>query len=149
MVNKSAAANDIPHLHPWGICVCNMKTIKQMLSEISSGNWTYHPPSIKVNNGLKIEGQQLGPRSQPPKGTSTPPEECVCAVWKQSSKHFGRYRPETELIIQNQIKSIIASKSKVKKLGQRYIYTPSGMCACSMKTIQYNLCEIFKWSGKS
>ena len=23
----------------------------------------YHPPSIKVNNGLKIEGQQLGQMS--------------------------------------------------------------------------------------
>ena len=39
---------------------------------------------------------------------------CVCAVCQQSSKRFARYRLGTELIIRNQLKSIIASKSKLK-----------------------------------
>ena len=34
---------------------------------------------------------------------------------KQFSKRFARYRPETELIFRNQLKSKIASKSKVNK----------------------------------
>ena len=34
------------------------ETIHQMLSEISSRNITYLLPSIKVNNGFKIEGLQ-------------------------------------------------------------------------------------------
>ena len=29
------------------MCVRNMKTIQQTLSEISSGNWTYHPLQLK------------------------------------------------------------------------------------------------------
>ena len=37
---------------------------------------------------------------------------------KQSNKHFPRYRSETKLIIPYQLKSMMASKSKVKKLGQ-------------------------------
>ena len=69
--------------------------------------------SIEVNNDLKIKGKKLGQRSQPQKGTSTPPEGCVYAIWKQSSKHFLRYHPETELIIRHQLKSIMAWKSKV------------------------------------
>ena len=73
---------------PWGICVCSMKTIQQTLSEISSGNWSYHPQSIDVNNRLKIKGQKLGQRSYPPKGTSTPPKRCVYAIWKQSANSF-------------------------------------------------------------
>ena len=55
-----------------------MKTMQQTLSEISSANRTYHRPSIKVNNRIKIEGQNLGQRSQPPKGTSSTPKTCVC-----------------------------------------------------------------------
>ena len=39
------------------------------------------------------------------------------AVWKQSRKRFARYHPETELIIRNQLKSTIASKSK----GKNYV----------------------------
>ena len=181
----------------------NIKTIQQTLSELLSGRLTYHLPSIKVNNGLIIEGKKLDPRLQPQKahlhplrdvcmqyennpangfwdivrklnlkghaqakiikksvilfwllnmtkwckhvhrlelqkfvnfcaahspvgldietnsrftiinnhvknkkyvnfvsissltGESTPPDSCVCAIWKQPSKRFARYRPET------------------------------------------------------
>ena len=38
----------------------------------------------------------------------------MCAISKQCGKRSARYRPETELIIRHQIKSIRASKSKVK-----------------------------------
>ena len=38
----------------------------------------------------------------------------MCAVGKQFSKRFARYRPKSELIIRNQLKSIIATKSKDK-----------------------------------
>ena len=43
-------------------------------------NLNYHLPSITVKNDLKIEGKQLGQRSQPPKGPFTPPKRCVCAT---------------------------------------------------------------------
>ena len=35
----------------------------QTLKFLVNGNELTHPPSIKVNNDLKIEGQQLGQRS--------------------------------------------------------------------------------------
>ena len=38
----------------------------------------------------------------------------MCAVLKQYSKRFAKHRPETELIIRNQLMVIIASKLKVK-----------------------------------
>ena len=44
-----------------------MKIIQGMLLEISTGNWTYHSPSIKFNNDLKMEGKTLGQRSLPRK----------------------------------------------------------------------------------
>ena len=69
-------------LHTQGMCVCNKKTIQQMLSEISSGNWTYHLPSIKVNNGLRIKGQKNWSKV---KGTSTPPKACVCVQYENNA----------------------------------------------------------------
>ena len=67
---------------------------------------------IQFNNGLK--GKKLGQRSQPPKGTSTPPEGFMHALCNNPANAFPRYHPKTELIIRHQLKSIMASKSKVK-----------------------------------
>ena len=47
---------------------------------------SYHPENELifchqlVITALKIKRKKIGQRSQPPKGTSTPPEGCVCAV---------------------------------------------------------------------
>ena len=120
---------------PWGICVCNMKTNKQMLSEISSGKWTYHLPSIKVNNGLKIEGQQLGQSSYPPKAHLHPLRD-VCVQYENnpanaswdiirklnlsSAINWSQQSPENQ-------RSKIRSKVITPK---RHIYTPWGIALC-------------------
>ena len=54
------------------MCVCIMKTIQQMLCEISSANWTYYPQSIEVDNRLKIKGQKLGQGHNPQKAHLQP-----------------------------------------------------------------------------
>ena len=93
---------------------------------------------MDLNLFLWWKGKKKDQRSQPPKCTFTPPERCVYAIWKQFSKRFLRYCPETELIIRHQLTSIMASTSKVKIRSKfippkRHIYTPWGMCVCNMK----------------
>ena len=75
---------------------------------------------------------------------------CV-AIWEQSRKRFPSYRSENKLIVCHQLKSIMTSKLKVKIRSKvitpkRHIYTPWGMCVCSMKTIQQTVCEISFWN---
>ena len=90
LASKSKVKNEVKghtpkkaYLHPLkDVCMQYEKKSSKLFSEISWGKWTYHPPSIKTNNRLKIEGKKLGQRLQPPKGTSTPPEGCVYAIWK-------------------------------------------------------------------
>ena len=64
-----------------------MKTIQWTLSEISSGNWTYHPPSVKVNNRFKIKGKKLGQRSYPQKAHLQP----LRGSFNQIATSFWRY----------------------------------------------------------
>ena len=37
---------------------------------------------------------------------------CVCAIWKQYSKRFPRYRPGNELIVHHQLESIISTQNQ-------------------------------------
>ena len=109
--------------------VCNMKTIQQMLTEISSGNWTYHLSSIKVYNRLKIKGSKMRSKvTTPSKGT---PEGCVYAMLKQSSRRFPIYCPET--YHPSSIKVNNRYKIEGKKLGQSW-----GMCVCNINLKQFN-----------
>ena len=64
---------------------------------------------------------------------------CVCAIWKQSSKRFPRYHPETKPIQAplNQVDNSL--KNEGKKLGhipQKAHLHPVGECVCNMKTIR-------------
>ena len=65
-LNKSADANNIPRQY--------LKSI--MVSK------------SKVKNEVKGH--------KPPKRHIYTPKACVCAIWKQSSKRFPKYRPENE-----------------------------------------------------
>ena len=67
-------------------------------------------PNLKVNN--YVEGHN-------PQKAHLHPLRDVCVQYENNeAKRFVRYRPETELIIRNQLKSNHL-KIKGKKLGQR------------------------------
>ena len=99
----------------------------------------------------KVEAKDKAHDFQKGTSTYTPPKECVCVIWKQCSKRFPRYGPETELkvhyglkieseilgqrsqlIIRHQLKSIITTKSKlknqVKVITQKGTSTPPKGC---------------------
>ena len=70
MATKSKVKNQVKvqnpqkaHLHPLrDVCVQYENNPANSLRDIS-GNWTYHPQSIQVNNHLKIKSKKIGQRS--------------------------------------------------------------------------------------
>ena len=81
MTCTGSRTNRVPHTHNSYFTTALMLTIS--------------PLFIKVNNGLKIKGKKIGKRSYLTRGTSTPPNEYVYPISKQSGDRLQRNRSET------------------------------------------------------